>query len=484
VSVDDRRISEPVLEAEGNSSAGQGAINDDILGYAAAVLHEFEATREWSPGPQLRAATRQAAQEYSGRFLLELLQNAHDQHDRHRHDGRISVVVDVEDGDHGVAYVANGGAPFTSKDFRSLCKLAASGKVFGAGIGYKGVGFRSVLGVCEWPEIFSADLSLPRGNLGGYSFRFATYDDLLFLAGGDADVARRVRDEMPQFQIPMPAGPAPERARELAADGHVTVVRVRFDTAEGREAAMARMREMGSGEVPVLLFLERIASLRLSFRSGGAIRERFLTRHESDIAGCESVGGGPRIRRVGLDNFGDFVVSSIAVDPNRLADAVAAVPPQGQVAVDWSDWKDAVVSIAVPVEGDSPGRMFAFLPMGDKSPSPFAGHLNAPFITTLNRTAIEESHPLNSMLLDVAAELTLATCVALRDSGLEDARRWVSDLLCWRQPYSDRLQEAARRVHHVDLADLDLVPLEALQSGRRWGSCVTAPAGRWPTPRC
>jgi hypothetical protein len=40
-------------------------------------------------------ASGHAADEYAGRFLLELLQNAHDTHAAERHDGRIAIVVDA-----------------------------------------------------------------------------------------------------------------------------------------------------------------------------------------------------------------------------------------------------------------------------------------------------------------------------------------------------------------------------------------------------
>jgi hypothetical protein len=42
------------------------------------VLAEFAATDVWDPAVQLRAASVHAADKYTDRFLLELLQNAHD----------------------------------------------------------------------------------------------------------------------------------------------------------------------------------------------------------------------------------------------------------------------------------------------------------------------------------------------------------------------------------------------------------------------
>lgn len=49
--------------------------------------------------------------EYGNRFLIELIQIAHDAHDSPRNDGEIAVVVDPDDG-HGCLYVANRGTGF------------------------------------------------------------------------------------------------------------------------------------------------------------------------------------------------------------------------------------------------------------------------------------------------------------------------------------------------------------------------------------
>lgn len=145
--------------------AKAGSPSDEIADYARTVLREFAGTRVWDAAAQLHAASVQAAPEYAGRFLIERLQNAHDTHPADLHEGRISIVVDADEGERGTVYVANGGMPFAFESVTALCKLARSLKLIGAGIGHKGVGFRSVLSVCSWPEIYSAARSGPVGNL-------------------------------------------------------------------------------------------------------------------------------------------------------------------------------------------------------------------------------------------------------------------------------------------------------------------------------
>ena len=240
-----------------------------------------------------------------GRFLLELLQNAHDAHPRDRRDGGITIVVDADEGDHGTVYVANAGTPFTYEWMTKLCKFAQSPKVIGESIGYKGVGFRSVLPVCEWPEIFSADPNRRAGNLDGYSFRFARYNDLLTLVNGDEAVARRAHDNFPPFQIPFPAEAVPSAVRDLAARGHVTVVRLTLDGPSGLASALSQLNDLAGSDVPVLLFLDRIESLTLIRRQDGEVHKDVLTRFEEKLPGIGTLPDNVRLALVRLGDLGN-----------------------------------------------------------------------------------------------------------------------------------------------------------------------------------
>jgi hypothetical protein len=453
------------------------APRDQIVAYTKKVLAEFAATDVWDPAAQLRAASGHAADEYAGRFLLELLQNAHDTHAAERHDGRIAIVVDAEEGAHGVVYVANAGTPFTHRSMIGLCKLARSPKQVGRGIGHKGVGFRSILPVCAWPEIYSADPAGLPGNLDGYTFRFARYADLLTLTDGDEALAHRADDEFPPFQLPVPTETIPDSARNLAAAGHVTVIRLPLDTPEARAEALTQAARLAASDVPVLLFLERIMSLTVICRDSDTAAETTLTRAQQPLAGVAA--SEVSFAHVDLGGLGAYTVASAPVAPARLHDAVRAAQHAKRMSADWDDWDDAVVSLAVPAEGEVTGQMFTFLPMGDKAPSPFAGHLNAPFFTKLNRADLDPGHPLNDLLLDVAAETALAAATALQTSEVEAARRWVSDLVCWDGPYRQRLADAADRSGVGVLIERPFVPIE-VTAGHDPGWASLADTYRWP----
>lgn len=453
------------------------APSDQVLAYARKVLAEFAATDVWDPGAQLRAASAHAANEYAGQFLLELLQNAHDTHPAERHDGRITIIVDADEGAHGVVYVANAGTPFTHLSMTGLCKLARSPKQVGQGIGHKGVGFRSILPVCTRPEIYSADPAGPPGNLDGYTFRFAGHADMLTLADDDEALAHRADDEFPPFQLPVPIDTIPDAARDLAAAGHVTVVRLPLDTPEARTEALTQATKLAASDVPVLLFLERITSLTVVCRDGGTATETALTRAQHLLGGVTA----PEVSfaHVDLGALGDYTVASAPVASARLHEAVRAAQHANRMSDDWDDWDDAVVSLAVPAEGEVIGRMFTFLPMGDKAPSPFAGHLNAPFFTKLDRADLDPGHPLNDVLLDVAAETALAAATAVQASGVEAARRWVSDLVCWDGPHRERLAEAADRSGVGPLIERQFVPIE-VTADHDPGWASLARTYRWP----
>ncbi|MGG7105015.1 DUF3883 domain-containing protein [Rhodococcus sp. 24CO] len=91
---------------------------------------------------------RYVAESYSTRTFIELLQNADDA-------GANRVVF--KRGDNWVI-CANVGRPFDLADFRALCRSSSSSKSRGQGIGYRGIGFKSVVGVADRVHLISSQL--------------------------------------------------------------------------------------------------------------------------------------------------------------------------------------------------------------------------------------------------------------------------------------------------------------------------------------
>ncbi|MFH9330361.1 sacsin N-terminal ATP-binding-like domain-containing protein [Streptomyces althioticus] len=436
-----------------------------LMTYTREVLEEWQHTRRWQPGKQLRGLSRSTARDYRGRFLLELLQNAHDAHPGDRNDGRVHVLLDEEEGEHGTLYVANAGNPFTWDRVDSVSKLSCSDKVVGEGIGNKGVGFRSVLQISAAPEVYSAR---PDGGtpavLDGYCFRFATPDDLSLLLA-DAELVRRATEEFPPFQLPFPVSAVPETCAKLALAGHVTVIRLplRSETACGE--VRRRIDELAGSGAPPMLFLERLERLVLERRAGAVHERTELTRREERLPAVLDVpaaGAAPAVSLVQVDlgPAGRFVLVRGTVPAARLGATVAEAVVDEGLDDSWTQWSTpAVIGIALPFVPASSGRVYTFLPLGDDVAAPLAGHLNAPLYTKTDRTGYDGEHPLNTMLLDAAAETCLTAATGLRDSAAPDAARLAVDLVSWYPKWAGRLAAASRRIQGRELADTPIVPM-------------------------
>ena len=84
---------------------------------------------------------------YSARSFVELLQNADDA-------GSNRFLVSIHK---GILLVANDGKEFSEEDFYSLCRSAASNKRRGENIGYRGIGFKSVISLSKTAHLISGD---------------------------------------------------------------------------------------------------------------------------------------------------------------------------------------------------------------------------------------------------------------------------------------------------------------------------------------
>lgn len=90
------------------------------------------------------------SESYNCRSFIELLQNADDA-------GANSFFVKrVKD----YILVANNGRPFNIKDLESLCRSASSNKMRGTSIGYRGIGFKSVVSFAKEVHLVSGEFEI------------------------------------------------------------------------------------------------------------------------------------------------------------------------------------------------------------------------------------------------------------------------------------------------------------------------------------
>lgn len=90
------------------------------------------------------------SESYNNRSFVELLQNADDAKATHFYVKRCGDYL----------FVANNGRPFNITDLESLCRSASSNKERGASIGYRGIGFKSVVGIAKEVHLVSGDFEI------------------------------------------------------------------------------------------------------------------------------------------------------------------------------------------------------------------------------------------------------------------------------------------------------------------------------------
>ncbi|MBD0694929.1 hypothetical protein BG452_18290 [Streptomyces sp. CBMA123] len=427
-------------------------IDDTVIARTLRRIELFEqAGDDWRFAESLKSITEDTAQEYEGRAVLELVQNGHDVLDAQA-PGRILVRLDLRSAP-GVLYVANEGAGFTEHNFHAITEFALSDKRAGGGIGNKGIGFRSVLQLTDWPEIYSKN-DPSSSTFDGYRFRFATPADVRDLLDGER--ADRVIEKVSPLALPVPADVTDPVLKELASKGFSTVVRLPLRNPDATEAARNQVQGITAGEAPLLLFLDRITELSLEVHSDEEpLTRRCLTR---SVQPSELVSGQAEDWAVEVDlaEAGRYLLARRTVPPEAFREAIERSVQARQIDGRWSTWQDdAWVAVALRLDEDlQHGRMYTYLPMAETSRSPFCGHVHAPFFTKLARLDISQTITLNDFLLDQVADLAAALSERLRAEAPHDrARDLVPDLVCWKP--KDRIDRAfAGR-----LADQPIVPL-------------------------
>ena len=185
----------------------------------------------------------------------------------------------------------------------------------------------------------------------------ARYADLLTLTGEDkvshgrsTGNFRRSRSQSRQIAFPMRSAVSPRWATSLSFV-------FRWTGSPDKPAPSLSSTSWPGVMSPFSFFLERIASLTLVRRECGASREEVLTRGEKPMPGVVVPPDDLHIALVDLCEHGEFVVASTQVAPERLHLPVSSAIDAHLLSDDWTDWEDAVVSVAVGVDFDTAGRI-------------------------------------------------------------------------------------------------------------------------------
>src|SRR5215211_6492768 len=140
------------------------SVEDALRGPWAHLEHSAQATDPLALGQAFDNiedaghSEERVLEDYTGRYPIELLQNAHDACAYADHIGTVRFVVTES-----ALLVANEGEPFTPRRIRSLVRLGSSEKAADRDrrqtIGYKGVGFTAVFEVTDRPQVISKDIA-------------------------------------------------------------------------------------------------------------------------------------------------------------------------------------------------------------------------------------------------------------------------------------------------------------------------------------
>jgi hypothetical protein len=459
-----------------------------ILERTRQRIEIFDGARHvWRFAESLKSISEDTAQEYEGRATLELIQNGHDAFPSGVH-GRIKVRLDlpepndgqadgpVDQADHGVLYVANDGRPFTATNFEAITELALSDKAAGQGIGNKGLGFRSVLQLTDWPEIYSKS-EAGSTRFDGYCFRFATPADVRRLVE-DEELADRVIAEVSPLALPLPADVKDQVISEFSAEGYATVVRLPLRNAAAATAARSQIDALTAEEAPLLLFLERVSALHVEVHDAGDTHQETLTRGTAatSLVAAEHAGW---VVEVELGAAGRYLMARRTVDRDALMGVIERSIGDRQIDERWRNWDgEAWVGIALRLDAElTAARLYTFLPMAGDAKPPLMAHVHAPFFTKLARLEISETVALNDFLLDEVAALAVELLRCLRETGRRDPAPLLVDLACWDPP--DRI---AARFPDAGSA-ISVEPFIPLVGTNRWGTLTEAflwPAANQP----
>lgn len=318
---------------------------------------------------------------YGTRQIPELLQNAVDALGA----GGAAGMVEFRLAD-GALYCANEGAPFEAAGLTAVTYAFLSAKR-GDEIGRFGLGFKSVLGVTDHPQVFSRSVS----------FAFNAPETIELFADIPSAGGRYPLLRVPSLVDVESARREDANLAEMMGWA-TTIVKLPL-TREG-----ARLRqELTEFKPESLLFFKGLDQLRITLQ---------------DRPGTAAVSRD--FRREGRLEDGEVVISDPDGTSARWLYAEREYKPTIDVASTLAETalrKSMTVSYAVRPEGRAtPGQLWAWFPLRDMTTA--SGIFNAPWQVNDDRTSLIVNSALNKAMLEVAAELFLD--VVARASTVSD----------------------------------------------------------------
>ena len=212
---------------------------------------------------------------------------------------------------------------------------------------------------------------------------------------------------MPRLYLACPTPFFPLEVERLAAEGFATVVRLPLKSDDALAAVERQLALLSAQAPPVQLFLPRIKELHVS-----ANLSRMATVLERHCKVLEARGD-TRVLRADCGTR-SFIVAEKTIPHSTVLDIINHDIAAEALPAAWEEWTgDAVVSVAVAATGDPlQPRLYNFLPMGEGAEAPFAGYLDAPFFSTLDRQRVQAGSPAECVSAGGRAPTGLGRCGA------------------------------------------------------------------------
>ena len=339
--------------------------------------------------------------DYTGRYPIELLQNAHDAcADGHRQ-GVVRFAVTPT-----ALLVANEGVPFTPERIRSLVRLGSSEKKLDhpsrQTIGYKGVGFTAVFEITDSPQVISKTVNF------GFDRRRARREVASALGSKPNDVPARLfpfkleRDEWDEDA---------DLIDRFLRQGAATVIRLPFRTARAAQDVESHIQEAIVPEA--LLLMPHVRAIEL-------VLPHFEERWTRVPGQALELGRIFHLRSTSGESRSWVVHTETARAPRQAIDALE--DPL------WQSVRNLHVTVALPwARGPNPDadaqQLYVYFPTDDALGRPLLVH--GDFYVDSARRHIEGRGPGGEISSVVAR--AAATLIAQLSESLAD--RWGAALL-------------------------------------------------------
>ncbi|WIM90454.1 DEAD/DEAH box helicase [Candidatus Mycobacterium wuenschmannii] len=428
-----------------------GGLVDELRGKCIRVYKE-DSTRVKEDAGKERGIAEGG---YGRKQIQELVQNAADA--LHRSPGRIQVSLTGE-----ALYVANEGVPFDASGVRALLYTHLSNKT-GTEIGRFGLGFKSISGISDSPQIFSRSVS--------FEFSRQQAADQL-----SAELNENYSpSDIPALRLAWTLSPSNEFRSdpvlaELAAWA-TTVVKVPLKAGTAEQLS----EEIDQFDESFNLFAPHVRMLDLF--DGVAGRERHFTAAKK----------GNFVRLTTEDSDRNWLVVSTDHKPSLEAlESAGHAARRESITVSW----------ALPLTGGvGLGQLSAFFPV--KSDITLSGRVNAPWKLSDDRINVIECEFNLEILVDVLPQLVVAArkdLIADRAFGRyidvlpargKEARSWADKVL--NEPVYQALRDS-RCLPDLDgqlraPSSLQRIPDVVVDLATRWLE-VTGNRGGWVHPEC